>query len=79
MLEWARLQWPEDPPRSIGAIANRVSDPLASELRALSNASYGAGAKEWDGAALAKALRSFAVLSEDRAEQEDKLPPLMPA
>jgi len=79
MLEWARLQWPEDTPRSVGTIADRVSEPLATELKALSSASYGAGAKEWDGAALAKALRSFAVLSEEHSGQEDKLPPLMPA
>ena len=79
LLDWARLQWPDDTPRSIGAIAERVSEPFASELRGLSGASYSANAGEWDGATFAKAMRTFSVLSEDKAEQHDKLPPLMPA
>ncbi len=78
MLEWARMQWPEDAPRSIGAIAARVSEPLASELSLLSAASYGRDGKGWDGKALAKALRSFSVLDEKPGRSEDQLPPLMP-
>ena len=79
LLEWARLQWADDAPRSVGAIAQRVADPLASELRSLSGASYSANAGDWDGTALAKALRSFVILSDKQSEQHDKLPPLMPA
>ena len=79
MLEWGRLQWPDDPPRSIGALASRVSVPLADELTRLSRAAYGPSGEGWDGDALAKSLRSFAVLDDSNDdESRDPLPPLMP-
>jgi hypothetical protein len=79
MLEWGRLQWPDDAPRSIGALARRVSAPLADELIRLSRAAYGPSGEGWDGDALAKSLRSFAVLDDSGKDAEgDPLPPLMP-
>ncbi len=79
MLEWGRLQWPDTAPRSIGALARRVSAPLADELIRLSRAAYGPGGEGWDGDALAKSLRSFAVLDDhDKHAEGDPLPPLMP-
>jgi hypothetical protein len=79
MLEWGRLQWPDDVPRSIGALAGRVSAPLADELRRLSRAAYGRKGEDWDGEALAKSLRSFAVLGDNGKDAaDDPLPPLMP-
>ncbi len=79
LLEWGRLQWPEGAPRSIGDLADRLSSPLADELKRLSSASYGPGDRDWDGAALAKSLRSFSILrDEKRASAEEPLPPLMP-
>lgn len=79
MLEWGRLQWPEDAPRSLGTLAARVADPLAGELRQLSKASYGREGGEWDRDALAQALRSI-VVPKDAADlrSPDTLPPLMP-
>ena len=79
MLEWAALQWPDSSPRSIGEIAARVSSPLADELRNLSSLSYGPQGGDWNGEALAKAIRSFAVLKDEDAESAEELPPLMPA
>jgi hypothetical protein len=80
MLEWARLQWPDNSPRSIGEIATRVSSPLSDELIKLSGASYGPDHQAWSGAAVAKAIRSFAVLSDEPAGQtKELLPPLMPS
>lgn len=79
LLEWGRLQWPDDAPRSVGELSRRVSAPLSDELQRLSSASYGPGGQEWDGAALAGSLRSFAVVDrETGAEDKDALPPLMP-
>jgi hypothetical protein len=79
MLEWGRLQWPDDAPRSIGALARRVSAPLADELIRLSRAAYGPSGEGWDGDALAKSLRSFAVLDDSgKGAEGDPLPPLMP-
>ncbi len=79
LLEWARLQWPEQPPRSIGDVAGRVSVPLATQLEQLCSASYGPGGREWDGNALAKSLRSFSVLNDEVEERSaEGLPPLSP-
>ncbi|MGB5449506.1 MAG: BatD family protein [Woeseiaceae bacterium] len=79
LLEWGRLQWPDDAPRSVGELAERVAAPLSDELRKLSKASYGPGGSEWDGAALAKLVRSIAVVKTDsRVDAGDTLPPLMP-
>ena len=79
LLEWGRLQWPAGAPRSIGDLADRLSSPLADELKMLSSASYGPGDRGWDGAALAKSLRSFSIRrDEKRASTEEPLPPLMP-
>ena len=79
LLEWARLQWPNDAPRSIGALAARVSAPLSDELAALSNSAYGSNGAHWDGEALARYLRSFAILDEStKTTTDDPLPPLMP-
>ncbi len=78
LLAWAGLQWPDDTPRSIGAIAQRVSAPLAAELDRLSSLSYGPTRGDWNGEALAKALRSFSVLSNDNEDPAQLLPPLMP-
>jgi hypothetical protein len=79
MLEWGRLQWPENAPRSIGDLATRVSLPLSTELQTLASASYGPGGREWSGEAVAKAIRSFSVLT-DKPEVHvaDGLPPLSP-
>ena len=79
LLDWGQLQWPDAAPRSIGVLAGRVSAPFADELQALSRLSYGPQGGEWDGAALAKTMRSFAVLKEDAGTADELLPPLLPA
>ena len=79
MLEWGRLQWPVDAPRSIGDLATRVSIPLSTELQTLASASYGPGDRHWNGEALAKSIRSFSVLSDEaEVRAADGLPPLNP-
>ena len=79
VIEWGRLQWPDDAPRSVADVAKRVASPLSEELRNLSASSYGNGASEWSGSSLAKALRSISVLIEDtEAAMDSPLPPLMP-
>jgi hypothetical protein len=79
LIQWGQLQWPDDAPRSIGIIAARVSSPLAEQLESLSMLSYGPASEEWDGEALAKSLRSFAVVIDDHDRRNDEfLPPLMP-
>jgi hypothetical protein len=79
MLEWAALEWPDDAPRSVGGLSQRVSDDLANQLNALSSLSYGPNPGDFDGEALAKAIRSFSVLKDETSEDRENLPPLMPA
>lgn len=79
LIEWGRLQWPDDAPRSIGVLAKRVSPPLAEELNALSKLSYGPISGDWDGAALATSLRSFSIKTVEDGPPDDLLPPLIPA
>lgn len=79
LLEWGRLEWPDCAPRSIGELTQRLESPLADQLRALSRSSYGPDAPHWDGAAIAKSLRSFALdKSAARPGGREVLPPLMP-
>jgi len=79
LLEWARLEWPDDSPRSIGDIAQRVAAPLSDELQLLSTSSYSGACSEWDGSELAKAMRSIHALTADtKATTAESLPPLMP-
>jgi hypothetical protein len=78
LLEWAALEWPENTPRSIGALAGRVSPDLAGELDAFSSLNYGPRRGEFDGEALASAVRSFSVLKDETTENNEQLPPLMP-
>ncbi len=80
ILEWGRLQWPGNAPRSIGEFAERVTDPLASELRRLSAASYGRNGADWDGKTIARSLGSVVLIEDQKkAEAGDPLPPLMPS
>ena len=79
LLQWAAIEWPDDAPRSLGALAERVSADLAAELRQFSSLSYGPRQGDFDGEALARALRSFSVLKPATSNDEESLPPLMPA
>ncbi len=79
LLQWAAIEWPDDAPRSLGALADRVSADLADELRRFSSLSYGPRPGEFDGEALAKAIRSFSVLNTEDSSKDESLPPLMPA
>jgi hypothetical protein len=79
LLQWAAIEWPDDAPRSLGALAERVSADLAEELRRFSSLSYGPQPGDFDGEALARAIRSFSVLKPDSASDDETLPPLMPA
>lgn len=79
LLRWGRLEWPDGAPRSVGELASRVSDPLATELNEMCSMSYGPGDRDWDGRTLAKALRSVRVLRSESVDRGERgLPPLMP-
>ena len=79
LLRWAAIEWPEDAPRSLGALAERVTPDLADELQRFSGLSYGPQPGTFDGEALAGALRSFSVLKPQTSSDDESLPPLMPS
>jgi hypothetical protein len=63
----------------LGARPILFAEPLAEELRRLSRLSYGPQPDAWDGAALAKALRSISTTTSAALPDDDPLPPLMPS
>lgn len=81
LIEWGRLQWPGNAPRSIGEFADRVEAPLSDLLRNLSAASYGNNGAAWDSGELSQALRKITPVKDEKAAAaaKDPLPPLMPS
>lgn len=79
LLDWGRLQWPGNAPRSIGEFAARVAPPLSDELSKLSSMSYGPRGGDIDRDALAGALKSVSIVEAHApAQTREPLPPLMP-
>ncbi|MFQ5608670.1 MAG: BatD family protein [Woeseiaceae bacterium] len=79
LLEWGRIEWRDDSPRSIGELAGRVAAPLADELEKLSSASYGPNSGGFDGVSLAAALRQVRTTEQEQSRAGgESLPPLMP-
>jgi hypothetical protein len=57
LLDWAAAHWPDDPPRGLDELAQRLSDQtIRQALSELDQALYAGTARSWDGSALAKAL-----------------------
>lgn len=79
LLDWARAEWPDAPPTSLGALATRMPHARAAILH-LDRALYAAGTADWRGADLWRTVR--AGLREDapggRAAPDSALPPLYP-
>ena len=51
LLDWAAAEWPDDPPRSLGALAARLVEGRG-EVETLERALYGARGKPWLGSEL---------------------------
>ena len=56
LLDLARVEWPDDPPRGLGALAARL-EAGREEISALDRSLYGADGVRWDGNALWNVLR----------------------
>lgn len=76
LLEWAGRQFADDPPASLGALAGRLAEPLAGEIRALESALYGRDAESWRGHKLAALLKATQAVSREQAD--DDRDPLLP-
>lgn len=80
LLRWARLQWPQDPPVSLTAIARRSKPELAEALTQLDRALYANGEVVWHGAELARLFSSGIVENAaTKTEGAEALKPLYPA
>lgn len=78
LLEIARLDWPNDPPRGLAALAARV-DGGRGEIMALDRCLYGGGESRWDGSALWQEVRSgWRSASAARKQPAPGLEPLYP-
>jgi hypothetical protein len=70
VLDWGRLQFADDPPASLGALASRIEGPLADEIRGLEAALYGPDAREWRGESFRKALEAVPRAAGETAGDE---------
>jgi hypothetical protein len=80
LLDWAVAQWPDNPPRNLGAIAARLDSSAAAEVRRLDKSLYAPGGAVWNGAALGDSFRTAAVvkLSAEAKPASGGLAPLYP-
>jgi uncharacterized membrane protein YciS (DUF1049 family) len=77
LLEWAKHAFETDPPASLGALRERLPEPLASEVAALEADLYGREGGPWSGRGLAALTASLdSVKSERDKGDQDPLVPL---
>ena len=81
MLEWAAATWPEQSPRSLGALAARV-ERGTGEIRELETVLYSANIHTWSGQPLWEAFKNGLLQSGKRAgsatQRTDGAPALYP-
>ncbi|MGB7934441.1 MAG: hypothetical protein WCH04_19895, partial [Gammaproteobacteria bacterium] len=61
LLDWAAAEWPDNPPRNLGAVASRLGNDAGAEVRRLDQSLYAPGGVVWEGAALANVFKTAAV------------------
>jgi len=78
LLQWAAVNWPDETPRNLGAVACRLVNGK-EEIRSLERALYAADAENWQGDALWKVFSEGleSVIIESSVRQEG-LSPLYP-
>ncbi|HEX7079897.1 MAG TPA: BatD family protein [Gammaproteobacteria bacterium] len=78
LLEWAAARFASAPPRTLGALAERLPPAVAIEVRELEAALYGPERERWDGAGLAASLGEIdaAARSDGESPRDDGLRPL---
>jgi hypothetical protein len=78
LLAWTAAHWPDDPPRGLEALAQRLPDPEVREaLAELNRALYREGG-HWNGTRLAKTLRRLPARDSRNGERKEALAPLYP-
>jgi hypothetical protein len=70
LLDWAQARWPDAPPAGLRALAGRLDDSEIDALLVdLDRACFAHG--EWNGSALAQALKRLPVRHERKADAEE--------
>jgi len=79
LLDWAAGEWPDQPPRNLGALAHCV-DQGADEVHELDKALYAAENSPWNGQALWSSFRIglYERKATKRSSSVDSLSPLYP-
>ena len=78
LLHWAAAHWPEGPPTSLGALAQRISSG-GDAVRELDHALYAAGSQTWQGQALWEAFQQGMDVKTGHAPLDsESLSPLYP-
>jgi hypothetical protein len=80
LLAWAAETWPQDPPRTLVALARRLADtPLRDELESLDRTLYAPQPTAWRGQRLwQEARRGLARPAPEEPEPDEDLPALYP-
>jgi hypothetical protein len=80
LLDWAAAEWPDNPPRNLGAVASRLESAAGAEVRRLDQSLYAPGGVVWNGAALGNAFRTAARVKQPARPKQaaDGLAPLYP-
>ena len=78
LLQWAAATWPDDPPRNLGALLQRLSSGV-DELQRLEQTLYGAAGDSWSGEALWQAFdQGLQPQAEKKPACREGLSPLYP-
>lgn len=79
LLDWAAATWPQQPPRSLGALAVQV-DRGADAVRELESMLYSAGNESWAGQALWDAFANglCSPFTTNYEQADNTVPPLYP-
>lgn len=62
LIQWAHIQWPDDPPNSVGHLAKKVNGRFADELERLNTVLYkpgGTAQAQWNGEGLWQAVQAY--------------------
>lgn len=76
LLAWARVCWPERPPRSLGTLGRLVDEALAEQISALQQALYAPDRVPWHGESLYRAVVAFKLAPSGAPRPNDTLKPL---
>ena len=79
LLSAAEATWPEDPPRTLGALAARFKEAAAGQVMLLDRALYAGEDSKWNGLELLNALRdAWQTPGKEKNSGEEFLEPLYP-